>query len=210
MTNNFFNERRPHNGLTYEAYLDIWEDFLTQTNHADLPSDEKNRYDYKKLNKQRSSRINKTYKVSEELKSLLTEIREPQIWMVLTEDWCGDSAQNLPYIAEMAKQNSNITLRILPRDANLDIMDQYLTDGKSRSIPKLVVFDENGDELFQWGPRPKEAQQFVKDELAKGREKPDVYQDLHLWYGRNRGKAIESEFIKMLQKVINNQPVQSR
>jgi len=199
MAKTFFNEKRPQNGLSYETFLENWEKSIEQTNQENLSEEDKKQYDYKKLNKQRSSRINKTYKVSEELKTLITNIKEPQIWMVITEDWCGDSAQNLPYIAQMAKLNDKINLRILPRDKNLDIMDQYLTGGKSRSIPKLVVFDETGNELFQWGPRPKEAQNFVKEELAKGREKTEVYQDLHLWYGRNRGKAIESEFLESLK-----------
>ncbi|PSQ76653.1 MAG: thioredoxin family protein, partial [Bacteroidetes bacterium QH_6_63_17] len=43
---------------------------------------------------------------------------------------------------------------------NLDIMDQYLTDG-NRSIPKLAAFSEEGNERFTWGPRPEgAAQQF--------------------------------------------------
>lgn len=201
MTKDFFKEKRVHNGLTYEMFLKNWEDFLKNTEPESLSDTEKAQYDYKVLNKQRSSRIHKTYKVSEELKSLLYQISEQQIWMVLTEDWCGDSAQNLPYIGEIAKINDKINLRILPRDENLDIMDRYLTEAKSRSIPKIVAFDEEGNELFQWGPRPKEAQQFVRDELAKERNKQDVYKDLHLWYGRNRGKAIESEFIELLKTV---------
>ena len=67
--------------------------------------------------------------------------------MVITENWCGDSAQNLPYL-KIASCNPLIDFRIILRDDNLDIMDLYLTDNKSRSIPKLIA-KENG-RAFQW------------------------------------------------------------
>ncbi len=115
--------------------------------------------------------------------------------MILTESWCGDSAQISPYIAE---QNQRIDLRILLRDENLDIMDQYLTDGKSRSIPKLIAFDCQGNELFQWGPRPAEAQAFVIKAKQDGIPKEHYLGKLHKWYASNKGKAIEDEFKKIL------------
>jgi hypothetical protein len=74
--------------------------------------------------------------------------------MVITETWYGDSAQNLPIIAKAAELNNKIDLRILLRDSNIDIIDHYLTNGQSRSIPILVAFDLDGNELFKWGPRP--------------------------------------------------------
>ena len=92
--------------------------------------------------------------------------------------------------------NSNIDLRILLRDENPDIMDIYLTNG-TRSIPKLVAFDENGNQLFEWGPRPKEAQRLIDQWKGEGIVKPELYEKLHLWYGRNRGKELEEEFLEI-------------
>lgn len=127
------------------------------------------------------------------------KITSPQIWMLITEDWCGDSAQNIPYIFKLAECNNNISLRLIPRDENPDIMDMYLTDGKSRSIPKLVAFDENGNELFQWGPRPEEAIKLVKDLKEQGFSKEEFEKKLHLWYAKNKGKNLEEEFIEILK-----------
>jgi hypothetical protein len=152
-----------------------------------------------KLNTHRSNRIHKTYKPSDELVGTINKVNEKQIWMVITEAWCGDSAQNVPFIAMIAKLNNLIDLRIILRDDNLDIMDQYLTNGTSRSIPKLVAFDESGNELFQWGPRPVEAQNLVNELKSNGTTKKEFTEKLHLWYGRNRGKAIEKEFINLLK-----------
>ena len=123
--------------------------------------------------------------------------------MVITENWCGDSAQNLPYIIKIAECNPSINLRILFRDQNTDIMDLYLS-GNSRSIPKLVVFNEQGDELFQWGARPKEAQNLVIKLKSEGLSKDEYLSQLHLWYGRNRGNNLENEFIDIIGKLISN------
>ncbi len=200
MPKKFFEDKRPHNGLTYNEYLNLFEKEISEKENIDLDEKEKVLFDYTKLNYQRSLRIQKSYKPSEELVSIINGIKAPQLWMVLTETWCGDSAQNLPYIAKIAELNNNIELRILLRDDNLDIMDQYLTNGTSRSIPKLVAFDKDGNELFQWGPRPKAAQDLVIQWKAEGLSKDEFIEKLHLWYGRNRGKELEEEFLSLLQQ----------
>jgi hypothetical protein len=122
--------------------------------------------------------------------------------MVITEDWCGDSAQNLPIFASLASLNKNIDLRIVLRDENPDIMNHYLTNGISRSIPILVVFDKSGNELFRWGPRPEEARELVDELKSQGYEKKEFLEKLHLWYARNRGKNTETELTDSLSKLM--------
>lgn len=184
---NFFE--RIQNGLTPEAYMGYFE--------REAENSDSEYQDYMKLNLQRTSRIDKTYFVSDELQNAIKNIETPQLWFVITEPWCGDSAQTLPYITKMTKCNDKITMRILLRDQNLDIIDQYLTNG-TRSIPKLVVFDEHQNELFTWGPRPQAAVEVIQQAKAEGLEKEKMYEKLHLWYGRNRGKEIEKEFLEIL------------
>ena len=115
-----------------------------------------------------------------------------QIWMVLAEGWCGDVACILPIIAKLAEVNSQIILRILRRDEHLPIMDNYLTHG-GRSIPKLVAFETNGNELWQWGPRPKEAQKLITDLKEKETPFPELVQQLLAWYETDAGKSIAQE-----------------
>jgi len=198
MAQKFFVDKRPHNGLTYDQFTNLTNETIESTDESILEGTDKTLFEYKRLNSHRSQRVQKTFTVSDELKSKVAAINEKQIWMVITEDWCGDSAQNLPYIAKIADCNPLVNLRIIQRDDNLDIMDLYLTNGKSRSIPKLVAFDEKGEELFQWGPRPSEAQAMVDQWKAEGLDKNEFIEKLHLWYGRNRGAAIEAEFISLL------------
>ncbi|MBM7600717.1 hypothetical protein JOC34_003128 [Virgibacillus halotolerans] len=100
------------------------------------------------------------FKIPDE-KELFDEIKDKQLRViVLTEDWCGDAMLNIPILLRLAEV-SNINVRMLLRDQNLELMDQYLTNGKSRSIPIFVFIDENGNEVAKWGPRTKKIQQFV-------------------------------------------------
>lgn len=49
----------------------------------------------------------------------------------------------------------------LIRDENLELMDQYLTNGKSRAIPIFVFMDRAGNETMVWGPRAPHVEDLV-------------------------------------------------
>ncbi len=65
----------------------------------------------------------------------------PRNVLVITEDWCGTALSSVPVLARLVAGRPEIEVRVFLRDANLDLMDQYLKDGKYRSIPVIVVFD---------------------------------------------------------------------
>lgn len=95
------------------------------------------------------------------------EIKDKKLRViVLTEDWCGDAMLNIPILLRLAEA-TDIQVRMLLRDQNLELMDQYLTNGKSRSIPIFIFIDENGNEVAKWGPRAKKIQQFVNSASKK-------------------------------------------
>ena len=200
MTRKLIMDEILQHGLTYKEYKDKFIEEVNSTNPGSLSESDKELFEYKKLNLTRSKRIEKNYIVSDELTAEIQNIKEKQLWVVITEAWCGDSAQNLPIVAKIAERNPNIDLRIILRDSNPEIMDLYLTNG-SRSIPKAAAFDMEGNELFTWGPRPKAAQELIHQWKSEGIVKPELYEKLHLWYGRNQGREIESEFIDILSKV---------
>jgi hypothetical protein len=199
VTHLFFPDKRVHEGMTYHQYLEMIKEEFAKTSTINLTGEDNERSDIKKLNIQRMSRIDRTYEPGIEIIDEIDKITDKQLWMVISEDWCGDSAQNLPYIAKIASLNQNIELKIILRDANLDIMDNYLTNG-TRSIPKLVGFDEDGNEIFHWGPRPKPAQELVSELKVQGFEKKYFLEKLHSWYTRNKGTDIEKEILLLLKK----------
>lgn len=193
---------RLNKGLSYAEYMDRMEIKILTSNIAAMDKDTEYFFEYTKLNLQRSLRIDKSYTVPEELKRIIKSIKDDQFWLVLTEDWCGDSAQILPFLSHYAKLNQHIKMKILLRDQNPDIMDRYLTNG-TRGIPKLISYSKDGTELFAWGPRPREAQELVNKLKAEGMPKNDMYQQLHIWYSQNKGIAVEQEFSVLLKTAFN-------
>ena len=116
-------------GLSYQEYYDLTKNEIETTDTTNLSDDDKKRFEDKKLNLHRMTRIEMHYSVSEELKNLILQVDKPQTWMIISETWCGDSAQNIPFIAKIAAVNPRIELKIVMRDSNPDIMDMYLTNG---------------------------------------------------------------------------------
>lgn len=102
--------------------------------------------------------------VSDEEKATLRTLQHKKIKaIVLTADWCGDAMVNVPIFLRLA-QEALIETRFLIRDENLELMDQYLTNGTARSIPIFIFIDEDGNEIGKWGPRSPKAQE-VADAL---------------------------------------------
>jgi hypothetical protein len=77
--------------------------------------------------------------------------------LVITEDWCGDALANVPVLAKIAAETGQLNLRLFLRDQNLDLADQYLKEGKYRSVPVFVFFDQNMRELGYFIERPARA-----------------------------------------------------
>jgi hypothetical protein len=174
-----------------------WREEASDGMSAGMSKSERKMLHYKQYNLERTEQVHASYAPSDRLREALQAIESPQLWMVLTEHWCGDSAYNLPVIAEAAAMSDQVTLRILPRDQNLDIMDQYLTDG-GRSIPKLVGFSSEGDELFTWGPRPAKLQALRKQLLSDGVEGSAVVQKLIDQYEEGAWHVVDRELADVL------------
>lgn len=184
---------------TYREYRELIEELLnkdktTGENHSE------EMLHYSKMNLHRMDRHDKYAELNPELESVLKYLKRKFIWVVLVEGWCGDVAQNLPIINKMAEASDKIELKLILRDENLDIMEQFLTDGRSRSIPKLVCLDADSQEVLgTWGPRPDTAQQMAKDlrymndlSLKEGVER------LHKWYADDKNEEIQEEFLTLI------------
>jgi hypothetical protein len=118
--------------------------------------------------------------------------------LVMVEDWCGDAVNTVPMLARLAELAENLDLRIVGREANPDLMDSHLTNG-SRSIPVVMVLDEEFAERGWWGPRPTELQQWV---VGPGQtlEKPERYRQVRTWYARDRGRTTADEVLAMIER----------
>jgi hypothetical protein len=132
--------------------------------------------------------------------------------LLLNEDWCGDAVNTLPAIAKLASlAPERVDVRILGRDANPDLMDAHLT-GTSRSIPVVMVLDEDYAERGWWGPRPKELQAWAVGP-GKALNKADRYREIRRWYARDRSLTTLEEVVSLMERTAfaeEKRPAQGR
>ncbi|WP_339659580.1 thioredoxin family protein [uncultured Polaribacter sp.] len=192
-------EKSLKNSISYQEYRDLVNNLLAE-NKSTGPNQSEELTNYSLLNATRMKRLDKTIKISDETKNEIQQITAPQTWLLITEGWCGDAAQNLPVINKMVDLNANIHLKLVLRDENLELIDLFLTNG-GRAIPKLIALDKENNVINTWGPRPTVATEMVADYKAKhGALDAKFKEDLQVWYNKDKGQSTQEDFIQLLKK----------
>ena len=190
-------EKGLEKAISYQEYRDLVKNLVSEGKSTG-PNQSEALLNYSTLNDRRMKRLDKTIKLSEEVIAKAQNLKEPQTWLLLTESWCGDAAQTMPVINKIANENKNINFKVLLRDENLELMDEFLTNG-TRSIPKLIALDTANQVLNSWGPRPSLATKMVTNHKARhGSLYAQFKQDLQVWYNKDKGKSVQDDFIEFL------------
>ena len=188
------------NGMSFAEYIKLIDDLLLD-GRTTGPNQSDAMFNYGKLNRQRMHRLEKTVVLNESLREKVQNNKRTMIWLVITEGWCGDAAQNIPIIEKIAEaSNGSIETRYVLRDENLELMDAYLTNN-ARSIPKLIALDAAGglEEIGTWGPRPAPSMDLFIELRNRGVEKPLIMENLQRWYIADKNQTIQAEFEKLLE-----------
>jgi hypothetical protein len=185
--------------MTFAEYIKLIDDLLLDGKTTG-PNQSEAMFNYGKLNRKRMHRLEKTIVLNDSLKEKARRVERKLIWLIITEGWCGDAAQNIPTIEKIAAENPNIETRYVLRDENLELMDKYLTND-ARSIPKLICLDgETLQELGTWGPRPQAAMDYFYELKNLGMEKPLMMENIQRWYLSDKEQSLQNEFEKLLDE----------
>lgn len=184
--------------ISFEEYYKIAEQHAIEGKTSGENQSEE-LIEYSKLN---FSRLKRSYKItapSEDVLKTVDCLNEKMIWIVLTETWCGDAAQNIAVLAKIAESNPAISFRLLFRDENLDVIDNYLTNG-GRAIPKLICLDHELNELGTWGPRPAFIQNWFNEEKMKpGANMDELKIEIQQKYNEDKGKTLQKEMVQLMK-----------
>lgn len=154
-----------------------------------------------KVNYVRMKRIEKQTVPDEVLFKFSQHYNQELTWLIIAEPWCGDGSQSIPVIQIISALFPNITLQIILRDKNLEVMNSYLTNGK-QAIPKLICIDSNtGKVLWNWGPRSEALVKLLEKMKSENPEitKEELFVHTHLWYANDKGVAIQQELFDKLK-----------
>lgn len=187
---------------SYTAYKEMILELLKEGKSTGVNQSD-DLFHFTKLNNQRMKRLDKQTKLNEVALTKAQKINRDFTWMVLTESWCGDAAQTLPLINKFAEANDKIDLKVVLRDENEELMNQFLTNG-SKSIPKLIVVDNTSKEVVgSWGPRSAKATKMVSDyKDLHGKIDEKFKTDLQNWYNEDKGIHIEKEMVDLIEVLI--------
>lgn len=184
--------------ISYTEYRDLVKQLVLEesTTGNDKSEDMVN---YTKLNDRRMKRWDKTLKVSEVIKEKVSGFNQNVTWLVILESWCGDAAHVVPALNKIAELSLNIDLKLVLRDENEALMDQFLTNG-GRAIAKLIMIDNlTGDVINTYGPRPTQATKLVNDyKTEHGSLTPEFKEDLQNWYNKNKGQNVMEDVLSLL------------
>jgi hypothetical protein len=196
-TIDIINESLPKSSA-YKVYRDKVHE-LAIDGRTTGETQSKSLIEYTQLNDRRMRRWDKTLKIPAEIQQRIQQLDRSLLFLVLTESWCGDASPSLPVINKITELNSNIELRIVLRDENLELMNQFLTNS-AMSIPKLIIIDNDSEEvLADWGPRPSVATKMVEEYKAEhGKLTPEFKQDLQVWYNKDKGQNILNDIVSLL------------
>lgn len=188
--------------IKYEDYRDMV--YSMAESEKTTGEQDQARIDFTKLNAQRMKRVEKTTLIDSGLSARLKAVGPGLKFLILSESWCGDASQNVPVMAKMGAACNCVDVRILLRDENLDIMDQFLTNG-GRAIPKLLLLDDDCNVIGEWGPRPKVIQDRVMANKTTGEfTKEEMDREVQLWYAKDRGTSLQLELVEMLESALIN------
>ncbi len=190
-----------------------WEKSISYTTYKEIitrraeegknsPDEEiKEKAEYTHLNLGRIHRNDKTLVLEESVLSRLKNLTKKFNILVISEGWCGDAAQSVPVVNKLTENSSLLEMKVIFRDEDERLINQYLTNG-AKSIPVVLILDaENYKEIAHWGPRPKPLLPF----LQKYKANPETYThddfvlDLQNFYNEDKGHSIAEELVSLLR-----------
>jgi len=200
MENTAIIEQSLNKAIDYNTYFDQIKQFSELQKTSGLEQSQSS-IEFTALNFKRMKRLNKTISINDNAKQFLENFKKEQTWLVITEAWCGDSAQVTPVLNKLAELCPAIDLKFVYRDENPELMDAFLTNG-GRAIPKLIALSLENDVLFTWGARPSVATQMVVDFKEKhGSLTPEFKEELQSWYNKDKGQNITDDLVTLLNKI---------
>lgn len=195
----------------YSSYRQLIDDLLAEGKTTGTNQSE-SYISYALMSQKRMKKWEKIGQLNPELVEKVKDITQPMTWLVITEGWCGDAGQLLPFVAKLSEENPQIELKFILRDENPELMNQFLTNG-ARSIPIIIGLSQHQDILGQWGPRPAPIQkEFLENKISGERSGKEFSEYMHLWYAKDKGITFQNEFLAILDvwiQKLQSLPVQA-
>lgn len=132
----------------------------------------------------------------------------PGSWRVLAvaEDWCGDSANTIPYLAKLVEQVEGLEMRVVDSEVGRAVMAAHPTPDGRPATPTVVVLDAEGADVGCWVERPAALQDWFLE--AEGTvEDEQLYDRKYAWYDWDVGNSTVREIVGVIEAAAAGTPL---
>lgn len=149
------------------------------------------------------------YRVAQIPDSLLARAHAVEgTWHLLAvaEDWCGDSANTIPYLARLAELVDGLDMRVIDSHTGRGLMEAHRTPDGRPATPTVLLLDAAWNEVGSLVERPAPLMAwFQAHRVDMSSEKLHEY--VFDWYDQDRGVSTVAEIIGMMEAARAQGPV---
>jgi hypothetical protein len=114
--------------------------------------------------------------------------------LIVAEDWCGDSANTIPYVARLIDSIPSIALRVVNSTDGRWVMERYRTPDGRAATPTVVLLNGAGDPVGCFIERPAALRKALADGGGKG-----TMTVLTEWRKQDAGRSTVLEIVELLE-----------
>ncbi len=129
-------------------------------------------------------------------------------WRILAvaEDWCGDSANTIPYIARLVEAVDGLEMRVVNSTMGRSVMEAHRTPDGRASTPTVLLLNEHFEEVGCFVERPSALQAWFLENESK-LEEDDLYDQKYAWYDEDRGAQTVGEIVEIMESAARGAPI---
>lgn len=118
--------------------------------------------------------------------------------LVVAIDACGDSMNSVPYLARLASSVPGMELRIVLPRAGRPVQEAHKSVDGRNATPTIVLLDADGNDRGCIVELPRQIRMWAHS--VRGKVSADsLHAGIRLFYEANRGEAIVTEAVEMLE-----------
>lgn len=129
--------------------------------------------------------------------------------LAVAEDWCGDSANTIPYLVRLVEAVSNLEIRIVNSNDGRWVMEHHKTPDGRAATPTVVLLDERSGDLGCFVERPLQLRRWA-EELKPKLSEDDYQKQKMAWYRDDRGRETVREIVELLEAAASGNPTCAR
>ncbi|MGD8322185.1 MAG: prolyl oligopeptidase family serine peptidase, partial [Gemmatimonadota bacterium] len=128
-------------------------------------------------------------------------------WRILAvaEDWCGDSANTVPYVARLVEHVEGLDMRVVGAAEGRAVMNAHRTPDGRPATPTLILLDADWNEAGAMVERPSPLVDWYLQNRGDMNSE-DLHRHIFEWYDRDAGRATLADVVSLLESAAAGSP----